>query len=358
MERCTLCGGRLSGGVCTECGLDNRKNDKKYHLNIHNEKTVRFHRGDCDDNLNRRKAPRPKPTASGKSRRDAQERLKAKKRAERRDAVGTVRKKASPLRIVFAAAVICILAAAVNAVRGIVWHRAFGDLGAALPENIPGRNGAAFSNEDPVCPQAEDWDQDSEQYYETELSDGFYTVGYELPPGRYQFSCAQDYVWVEWKAEDGDGGGLELYSVEEQKSYRELWDEPCFYFERSEVITLDEGMELYVEGSGSVLLAGESQGAVRGHEPQNLPGPVAVGEALRVGEDLPAGVYDLVLNEVSEEVYASVYLDIQDEENYNQGYFGVTADRPVFWRIALKDGWTVTADRYGAEAEASLVPSY
>lgn len=54
MERCTLCGGRLVNGRCRECGLDNTKNDKKYHLNTHNEKSAAlFHRGDCEDHLNR-----------------------------------------------------------------------------------------------------------------------------------------------------------------------------------------------------------------------------------------------------------------------------------------------------------------
>lgn len=34
IERCSLCGGRLgSNGICTECGMDNTKNDKKYSLN-------------------------------------------------------------------------------------------------------------------------------------------------------------------------------------------------------------------------------------------------------------------------------------------------------------------------------------
>ena len=29
IERCSLCGGRLgSNGICTECGMDNTKNDK------------------------------------------------------------------------------------------------------------------------------------------------------------------------------------------------------------------------------------------------------------------------------------------------------------------------------------------
>lgn len=30
-DRCRLCGGKLRAGVCTECGMDNRKSDEKYY---------------------------------------------------------------------------------------------------------------------------------------------------------------------------------------------------------------------------------------------------------------------------------------------------------------------------------------
>lgn len=53
MEDCRLCGGKLNAaGRCTECGLDNSKSDKKYHLNTHNDKGALLHSGDCEDNLN------------------------------------------------------------------------------------------------------------------------------------------------------------------------------------------------------------------------------------------------------------------------------------------------------------------
>ena len=29
-RRCSLCGGKLNGNICTECGLDNSKNDDQY----------------------------------------------------------------------------------------------------------------------------------------------------------------------------------------------------------------------------------------------------------------------------------------------------------------------------------------
>lgn len=35
---CFLCGGRVRNGICTECGMDNRKSDDSYRLNT----------GECD----------------------------------------------------------------------------------------------------------------------------------------------------------------------------------------------------------------------------------------------------------------------------------------------------------------------
>lgn len=33
-RKCTLCGGKLdSRGICTECGLNNNKSEKNYHVN-------------------------------------------------------------------------------------------------------------------------------------------------------------------------------------------------------------------------------------------------------------------------------------------------------------------------------------
>ena len=41
IERCILCGGSLNKDkICTECGMDNKKNDKHYILN-ENLQTVR-----------------------------------------------------------------------------------------------------------------------------------------------------------------------------------------------------------------------------------------------------------------------------------------------------------------------------
>jgi hypothetical protein len=54
-KQCFLCGGTLRNGRCTECGLDNTKNDRKYQLNTHNESGAHFHDGGCEVQPNKRR---------------------------------------------------------------------------------------------------------------------------------------------------------------------------------------------------------------------------------------------------------------------------------------------------------------
>ena len=54
MERCSLCGGQVVNGRCTECGWNNRKNDSRYHLNEHNRKSVQLHGGSCEEDVYKR----------------------------------------------------------------------------------------------------------------------------------------------------------------------------------------------------------------------------------------------------------------------------------------------------------------
>lgn len=42
-KNCSLCGGRVVNGICTECGMDNRKNDDKY--------LKQLNQGECDKKL-------------------------------------------------------------------------------------------------------------------------------------------------------------------------------------------------------------------------------------------------------------------------------------------------------------------
>lgn len=35
-KQCSLCGGKLRNGICTECGMDNRKSDRTYSHHAEN----------------------------------------------------------------------------------------------------------------------------------------------------------------------------------------------------------------------------------------------------------------------------------------------------------------------------------
>lgn len=53
-NQCILCGGKLQGGVCTECGLDNRKSDKMYrnvlnHSECKEQELTHVHEDNVED---------------------------------------------------------------------------------------------------------------------------------------------------------------------------------------------------------------------------------------------------------------------------------------------------------------------
>ena len=127
MERCTLCGGRLANGRCMECGLDNTKNDKKYHLNIHNEKGTTLHRGNCEDHLNvdnvrKEKRPDAAKKAVSDARTNQQQKMqqqKHQKEVQKRRQAGTVKQK-NPVPVVIA--IVFLVLIIISSVQSIIWE--------------------------------------------------------------------------------------------------------------------------------------------------------------------------------------------------------------------------------------------
>ncbi len=383
MERCTLCGGRLANGRCTECGLDNTKNDKKYHLNTHNEKATMFHRGKCEDNLNRDndKAGKTQKNAkyvsyekvqrAGKASGDVfggsiqgkeSKAQRAKKLKERRQ-TGTVKKKGGAGKLV---RWIVILIVVFEILAGLI---------GAVVENIPDffeeRFGSFFEeNEDyngngsskapaQQKPSQESWDEAGDAYFEAELTTGIYNVGYELPAGRYQLYCDAGNAWINWwNPEDEYSHSIYLRSVESQ-SYQD--DNDRNYFELSEVLELRTGAVIYVEDcEQNIRITGQSEGTVKEHKMQQLSEEITVENNMTAGEDFQAGVYDvtLVCEDVPEGEYCSASLIIKDGENGGTYFVSVDRDQPVFYRFPFREKSTVELETYGTETAIKLIPSY
>lgn len=402
MERCTLCGGRLVNGKCTECGLDNTKNDKKYKLNTHNEKEVRFHSGDCEDHLNKNcdsskawgKTGAGSSRSTGKSsagnsrsteksgagstqtKATASKAQRAKTLKER-SRTGTVKKKSGLNRLIFWIVLLVILfevfgSSLMGVFSGL--RSSQDGLGSLMDKllmlnggdgDVDWQDDGDVENVDVGEALAEKpneiiWNEQSAGYFEDGLTRGIYTAGYEIPVGTYQMFCDEGTAWCYLITDEGENREFfTLYSTEQQESYAESFGE-CDYFELSGELKLQEGDIIYVEECDEgVFIKGQGDGEafLQQHKPQNLPGPVVVQDGMEAGGEFEPGVYDVMLGEIPEDEYGSAYLNITDQEG-NSYYVSLHQEMPVFYRFPFHEGDSIELTCYGAETEVTLTPSY
>lgn len=380
MERCTLCGGRLANGKCTECGLDNTKNDKMYRLNVHNEKGMTLHLGDCEDHLNResdwrmrmRRRQKKLSGAAGKGAGESPVRTgtapeaarQSRRRLKERSQTGTVRER-RPLAVILIWTTVILIAAAVilQIISSVadLGKNSLGDLFVSIRSET-----VRDEPEVPAAPAWASWDEDSENYFELELAPGFYTAGYEIPAGSCQFACLENSSDIYWQnPEEEYENYVLLYSREQQESYEDLFEEKCPYFQYSKVIDLEDGAVVRVDsgGSGTVLtgMSGET-GALRAHGAQAARDTVVLEDGMTAGEDFAEGVYDLMLDAPeSADDYMSVYAEVSGENRTDTLFLNVNTLCGQYLRVPFRKGDTVALEKYSEEAEACvvrLVPSY
>lgn len=415
MNRCTLCGGPLgSDGRCRDCGLDNTKNDKKYRLNTHNEKSARLHHGDCEDNLNtdhgwdspekktktgkeakKASAAIPngkrvtgKSTAKTNVEKDSYEQFetvrKNAKKIKERHATGTVKKKRGPLsRVTRWIVILYLLNFVFSAVFGVIedmdfsgselsdflerilWEEEYDsdwedDVSVSM-DTVPIEE--AKPEKSQTAPEEKLWDTQDKGYFEAELSMGIYTAGYDIPAGTYQLYCPEESAWLYWQNPSDEYSQYEcLFSKEEQEYYREVSDDgTCPYFEYSELIDLEEGGVIYVQDAYSNLLIrgiGDGKDSLKEHEPQMLAEHVMLENGMEAGKDFESGVYDLVLN--GEDIGVSITIYI--EESDTTYYIYLMEGCETFYNFPFTDGNKIELEVYGADVEekecVKLVPSY
>lgn len=350
MERCILCGGRLAEGKCTECGLDNTKNDKKYHLNTHNDNKPVFHSGRCEDNLNRENKKNDILINAQKSPTPQEKRKREKKVRERRQA-GTVRgggRTRKLLRaVIFFVVLIEILSVAVPVVQKWVMEQ-FDSY--REPED------ADFSWEDSAAPRPDlvAWDETVDGYFELELDRGRYEVGSDIPAGEYQITCQNDTANIFWQYPPYDfEEWIYLSSVENQKDYEEYTGEASGFYEASEIILLEDGASLMVETCESGLMlkgVGEGADSLKPRKAQGLSDVILEGESFEAGEDFTPGVYDI---ELEEGEYTLLDLNLGE----NTYIISLYERQPLMRRISFEEGDQMKMDADG-ETKIRLVPSF
>ena len=409
MKRCTLCGGKVAGnGICTECGLNNEKNDKKYRLNVHNENSRMFRHSDCEDNLNqenRRKQqewkrmleiedPRIEQNQvfkksnlkTSEHREDIFDVKKEKTSASRRKEIrkrhqtGTVKKKKGILaRLIRWIVILGILAEAASSLvpdlmdefRYLMedgfsqnsWSAVVAEPEEGYPEQRPAEKieekiiDLELAEENAGEPAAGMAAEDG--YFELQLHPGFYYVGYDIPAGDYQLECVTESAWVNWwNPQDSSSEYACLYSPERQQTYEKLMGRECEYQEYSEVLTMKEGSILFVEESEGILKlsgAAEELSVIKTRDPQSGLPVVPLSEteeALYACSDIPAGVYDVVLKD------GKGNAEVEYEWGGRTYYFYLNETNSRVLRLGMDEGISIRFSYGWDDAQVLLEPSY
>ena len=350
---CSLCGGKLKDGICTECGMNNQKSDEMYRdcLNrskydhasmesmshVHTEQGVKQYKQPV---LNKRaetaKAESPKLSAGAAA-------PKTGARAKTfRQQTGAGRYQGTSKTIVLVAVMILviILVTAGMSVFGFIREATDGS-GAVVSYNYDYEE-----IQEQLPAQGEHWD--------SQLPAGMYMVGTDIPEGEYTVTGSE-------------GSSFEVHDNTHSIYRRESFGTEEYEIERAEGIPLFTGTLVCVDGMNPVSFVSENAQTQNLEERTDNPvtETIDVSGTKTAGIDFPAGTYDI---EAVGEDFGYVTYEIPYEDPYSDGEqsyysFGVmmektpTSEYPaycsVYKNVVLPEGTTVNSEGYSCR----LVPS-
>lgn len=310
-KKCSLCGGKLDGrGICTECGLDNTKNDKAYHTgqnrcenqpltHVHTENTMEA--GEAKRKTIRKtsgeagytgKAEHTNPTISG--RRTSQSYTSMRNPKKKRGC--------SLFLFVFILIIIGIFVFSSILDNIDLVDRIQYEWEGLFEEDYSEEYNSEWEERDPYADVTREISAEgSEESYI--LTSGCYIVGVHIPEGIYQADMEDDFDVIQV---DDPEQNIYLYE------YRYLEEENNCHLDD---LRLYEGAVLYVETKTQAVLSTSNAQPLKEQaignpltQEYNLKGTV------RAGEDFEPGVYDLEL--VSGEGYITFYLLMDEEYDY------------------------------------------
>ena len=318
-KRCSLCGGKLnSSGICTECGLDNRKSDKNYRINrsdcdgmplthVHEEKEKYRPDRKADHREINHKETNHKKRDYGKQGYRMNESDMTGKKRRKHVQTPDITNRRRPLKIV-------ILAIIVIAVLGNLYEEHKYDIEYAIGDAV---QGVFQDTGDQKTNDTDETDYDHYQYVtreipkegesaDYELASGNYVAGVEIPEGIYTVTPQDDYDTVQI---DDPENSIYLYEYTEGKK------------DKIEDIRLYKGAHLTLNCRTTVKLHTDNAQDVEAMETAGQSNPLTESvdikgqKMLTAGRNLEPGIYDLSRVSGAGNVDVIIYSDEQEEIN-------------------------------------------
>lgn len=283
-RECSLCGGKLRGNVCTECGLDNSKNDSMYKGLIN--------KSDCDgqplthvhdEPVQRPNKIKPKKTVSAKAAKTAQTNTYTSTYAQE-----SKKKKGKKFAVIFAiiACISTLADACVTILEDTSWSTPEFEFGsgaeevAVPPSSLDAEDNISYA--DAAYELAE-----TGVFWAADLTYGEYVVGVHIPEGTYRVVAERGdcYFSVEdWSNGIYFWGQMAPAEMELDDSYYEVYN-----------LRLYDGAKVMVDGYYPLWLESENANQQDDSIANPLTEEVIVtnGQYLVAGTDFPAGTYDV-----------------------------------------------------------------
>lgn len=256
-NRCNLCGGKLRNGICTECGMDNRKTDEKYKY--HTSKSVSSENAHSSENI----------TVEKKTKRNFDRKQPVFKKQTQNFEIKNIK------AIFYGAAALVIFVAFIAPE-----FNSEADL-----EPYPEIQEEISNTEDILDVTVEEIEKDemfpAVEQWEDCMESGLYVVGVDIPAGEYTITAPPGSVFQTY------------YSPQYEDEYVSFGRAPSGIEEMQDV-SLCEGMLVRINGSNIRFASWNAQVENLTERMENpLTNSVQItGEAV-AGEDFPEGTYDI-----------------------------------------------------------------
>ena len=359
-NRCYLCGGKLRNGYCDSCGLDNERVKRiRYRLN---ESTTaeRLDKEDEQDLIRqmRRKADQHQKLHEklDKERNQAQRKYKAEKAAgqnafqlnipkvnrKEKAVTGKIR------NTLFSRTKMGVIVAIVIAVIGVM-QNVIGDMN----EEYESHQEIEAEEYDPYEYETEALAEEGD-FFETELYQGAYLAGVHIPEGKYTVELLEGYGNL--SIQDNENGIYIWQSFGDDEEYGEVFTMTDVRLHQGAKIEIRDSVKLRFTSANAQTEKMQPQGnpLITGNKTERIE--LKVGQSYVVGEDFPAGVYDVS----TENGWGSLNYTIPTENEYTEEgvySYGVFLDsedlRETYQNLVLPEGANVTVE----EKDMFLTPS-